>query len=49
MLRLKDTIIQELDKIELEHKDAMQELIETYEHSVKLAQDEVKSTIDKLR
>lgn len=27
----------------------MQELLETYEHSVKLAQDEVKATIEKLR
>lgn len=49
ILRLKETIVSELEKIEQEHQTAVSELVRTYESSVKLAQDEVKSTIDKLR
>lgn len=49
ILRLKETIVDELEKIEEEHSNAVTDLVKTYEQSVKLAQEEVKNTIDKLK
>ena len=37
ILRLKETIVDELEKIEEEHTTAVNELVNTYEQSVKLA------------
>lgn len=49
ILRLKETIVDELEKIEEEHQQAVQQLVDTYEHSVKVAQEEVRNTIEKLK
>ena len=37
ILRLKETIVTELEKIEEEHQSAVDDLVGTYEQSVKLA------------
>ena len=37
ILRLKETIIDELEQIEGKHQNAVDELVRTYENSVKLA------------
>lgn len=49
ILRLKETIVDELERIEEEHQAAVNELVHTYEVSVRQAQEEVKLTIEKLR
>jgi hypothetical protein len=49
ILRLNDNLIQELNKVEFNHKTAIQELIGKYESSLGKMKDEITLTVKKLK